>query len=166
MLRNKQCDQSVPSSWTHPAFIYLQVDSNQSEKKEPLSTFFKSSLKRQTATGQLLGPHQTSITLRKANQATQNGTEHVEEVKGPALTGQASLQINGYNHQPHTQTQLPPQPHSDLQTHHSKSRTIPSDPSIDLPKVCCIHFRCTPFTLCGQSGVVRKQQTCWKDVLF
>lgn len=146
MLRNKQCNQSVPSSWTTPAFIYLQVDGNQSEKKEPLSPFFKSSLKRQTATGQLLGPHQTSVALRKANQATQNGTERVEAKDGPALTSQASLQINGYNHQPHTQTQLPPQPHSDLQTRHSKSQAIPADPSTDLPKVCCTLFRCAPFT--------------------
>lgn len=145
MLQNKWCNQSVLSPWTHLAFIHLQVDDNQglllkSENEESLSPPFKFSLKRQTATAHLTGPCQASIRQKKANQAKHVGAEQVEEVKGATLSSQTSLQTNGYHHQPCTQTQLPPQPYSNVQTHPNKSPTIPSNPSIDHPKVCCIIY--------------------------
>lgn len=142
MLQNKWCNQSVLSSWTHLAFIHLQVDDSQgllfkSENEESLSPMFKSSLKRQTATAHLTSPCQASIRQKKANHAKHDGTE---EVKGATLSSQTSFQTNGYHHQPCTQTQLPPQPYSNLQTHPNKSPTIPWNPSIDHQKVCCIIY--------------------------
>ncbi|XP_070765202.1 LIM domain only protein 7b [Enoplosus armatus] len=112
------------------------VDNNQgvllkSEKEESLSPPPESSLKRQTATAHLKGPYQASIGQKKANQAKQNGTEQGEEVKA-TLSSQTSFQTNGYHHQPYTQTQ---QPYSNLPAHHNKSSTLPSNASIDPPKV-------------------------------
>ncbi|XP_078103045.1 LIM domain only protein 7-like isoform X2 [Sander vitreus] len=98
------------------------------EQEESLSPTTKSSLKRQTATD-LKGQQ------KKANQAKQNGTEQGEKVQGATVSRPTAFQTDGYHRQPYTQTQLLPQPYSNLQTHHNKSLTLPSDASIDLPKV-------------------------------
>ncbi|XP_031180181.1 LIM domain only protein 7-like isoform X9 [Sander lucioperca] len=99
-----------------------------SEQEESLSPTTKSSLKRQTVTD-LKGQQ------KKANQAKQNVTEQGEKVQGASVSRPTAFQTDGYHHQPYTQTQLLPQPYSNLQTHHNKSLTLPSDASIDLPKV-------------------------------
>ncbi|XP_054468375.1 LIM domain only protein 7-like isoform X2 [Anoplopoma fimbria] len=109
------------------------VDNNEgrllkNEKEESFSPSNKSSLKRQTATAHLKGQHQASIRQKEANQAKQNDTE---EVKGATL----SSRTNGYNYQPYTQTKLVLRPQSNLQNSHNKGSTLPSHPSIDLPKV-------------------------------
>ncbi|XP_029284354.1 LIM domain only protein 7b isoform X2 [Cottoperca gobio] len=117
-----------------------KVENNQSlqlesEKVESISPTTKSSLKRQTATTYLKVQHHASIRPKKAIEAKQNGTEQGEEVKGATLSSQTSFQTNGYHHQTYTQTQLVPQPYSNLQTQHDKSSTLRSNASIDLPKV-------------------------------
>ncbi|XP_039651288.1 LIM domain only protein 7b isoform X1 [Perca fluviatilis] len=100
-----------------------------SEQEESLSPTTKSSLKRPTVTAHLKGQQ------KKANQAKRTGTEQGEKVQGATVSGPTSFQTDGYHHQPYTQTQLLPQPYSNLQTHHNKSLTLSSDASIDLPKV-------------------------------
>lgn len=130
---------------SHLVFIHLQVDNNQglllkSEKEESLSPPTESSLKRQTATAHLKGQYQASIGQQNANQAKQDVTEQGEKVKGATLSSQTSIQTNGYHHQPYTQTKPLPQPYSTLQAHHNKQATLPSNASIDRPKVCCIIF--------------------------
>ncbi|XP_032380623.1 LIM domain only protein 7 isoform X7 [Etheostoma spectabile] len=99
------------------------------KSEELLSPAIKSSLKRPTVTAHQKGQQ------KKANQAKQNATEQGEKVQGVTVSGPTSFQTNGYHHQPYTQTQLLPQPYSNLQTHRNKSLTAPSDASIDLPKV-------------------------------
>ncbi|XP_059214285.1 LIM domain only protein 7b [Centropristis striata] len=99
------------------------VDNNQgvlltSERGESISPTTKSLLKRQTATAHLTVQHH-------------NGPEQADEVKGGALP----RQTNGYHHQPVTHTPLLPQPYSNLQTHHNKSSTLPSNASVDFSKV-------------------------------
>ncbi|XP_044049769.1 LIM domain only protein 7b isoform X11 [Siniperca chuatsi] len=116
------------------------VDNNQglllkSEKEESLSPPPESSLKRQTASAHLKGQYQASTTQKKANKEKQNGTEQGEEVKGATLSSQTSFQITGYHHQPYNQTQLLPQPCSNLQAHHNISSSLPSNVSIGRPKV-------------------------------
>ncbi|TDH16961.1 hypothetical protein EPR50_G00003500 [Perca flavescens] len=100
-----------------------------SEQEESLSPTTKSSLKRPTVTAHLKGQQ------KKANQAKQTGTKQEEQGQGATVSRPTSFQTDGYHHQPYTQTQLLPQPYSNLQTHHNKSLTLPSDASIDLPKV-------------------------------
>lgn len=128
--------------WAHLVFVNLQVDNQglllKSEQEESLSPTTKSSLKRQTVTD-LKGQQ------KKANQAKQNVTEQGEKVQGASVSRPTAFQTDGYHHQPYTQTQLLPQPYSNLQTHHNKSLTLPSDASIDLPKVCWIIFQHTVF---------------------
>ncbi|XP_034737706.1 LIM domain only protein 7-like isoform X3 [Etheostoma cragini] len=99
------------------------------KSEELLSPNIKSSLKRPTVTTHQKGQQ------KKANQTKQNGREQGEKVQGATVSGPTSFQTNGYHHQPYTQTQIIPQPYSNLQTHHNKSSTVPSDASIDLPKV-------------------------------
>lgn len=117
-------------------FIYLQVDDKQglllkSEKEESLFPPFKSSLRRQTATAQLMGPFQASA--EEANQVKQNVTEQLEEVKGATFSSQA----DGCRYQPRTQAQPTPQHCSDFQSQHTRSPTIPPDLGIDSTKVRC-----------------------------
>uniref|UniRef100_A0A4W6CF75 PDZ domain-containing protein n=1 Tax=Lates calcarifer TaxID=8187 RepID=A0A4W6CF75_LATCA len=105
------------------------VDDNQglllnTQKEEFPSSPTESFLKRQTATGHLRGQYQASVKQKKANQAKQKGTEQREEGKGACLSSQTSFQTNG-QHQPFTQTQLLPQPYSNLQSHHNKSLSLP-----------------------------------------
>ncbi|GLD47351.1 LIM domain only protein 7-like isoform X1 [Lates japonicus] len=106
------------------------VDDNQglllnTQKEEFPSSPTESFLKRQTATGHLRGQYQASVKQNKANQAKQKGTEQ-EEGKGACLSSQTSYQTNGqHHHQPFTQTQLLPQPYSNLQSHHNKSLSLP-----------------------------------------
>ncbi|KAM7405999.1 hypothetical protein PAMP_000405 [Pampus punctatissimus] len=116
------------------------VDDNQglllnSEKEGSLSPPGRSLLKRQTATGHLRGQYQASIRQKKANQAKQNGKQQGKEGKSASLSSQTSFQTNGYHHQPYTQFQSLPQPYLNLQSQHDKTLTLPSNTSIDLPKV-------------------------------
>lgn len=118
------------------------------EKEGSLSPPGRSLLKRQTATGHLRGQYQASIRQKKANQAKQNGKQQGEEGKGVSLSSQTSFQTNDYHHQPYTQIQLLPQPYLNLQSQHDKTLTLPSNASVDLPKVCCIILQQTAFVLC------------------
>lgn len=116
------------------------VDNNQGlllrkEKEEALSLPAESLLKRQTATTYLRGQYEASVKQKKANRASQNGTEQAEEVKSANLSGQTSFQTKSHHHQPYTQTHLLPQPYSNPQSSHSKSSTLPSTASTDHPKV-------------------------------
>lgn len=122
-------------------FAHLQVDNNQGlllrkEKEEALSLPAESLLKRQTATTYLRGQYEASVRQKKANRASQNGTEQAEEVKGANLSSQTSFQTKSHHHQPYTQTHLLPQPYSNPQSSHSKSSTLPLSASTDHPKVC------------------------------
>lgn len=102
-----------------------------SEKEESLFPPFKSSLRRQTATAQLMGPFQASA--EDASQVKQNVTEQLDEVKGATFSSQA----NGCRYQPHTQAQPTPQHCSDFQSLHTRGPTIPPDLGIDSTKVRC-----------------------------
>lgn len=102
-----------------------------SEKEESLFPPFQSSLRRQTATAQLMGPFQASA--EEANQVKQNVTEQLEEVKGATLSSQA----NGCRYQPHTQARPTLQHCSDFQSQHTRSPTIPPDLGVDSTKVHC-----------------------------
>ncbi|XP_028257988.1 LIM domain only protein 7-like isoform X2 [Parambassis ranga] len=98
------------------------VDDNQglllnSEREDSLSSPTKSSLKRQSATVFLAGQHSLSAAQKKANQLMQTGAEQKK----------ASFQTNGHHYQPSIQTQILPQPHTNLQSHHRKSSTLPSN---------------------------------------
>uniref|UniRef100_UPI003AADDB41 LIM domain only protein 7b isoform X1 n=1 Tax=Centroberyx gerrardi TaxID=166262 RepID=UPI003AADDB41 len=90
---------------------------------------------RQVATSQIRGQHQASVRQDSGNQeAKQNGEEQREEGKC-ASSFSLTCQTNGYHYQPHTQTQLLPQPYSSLQSQHSKSQSVPSNLVIAPPKV-------------------------------
>ncbi|XP_034385234.1 LIM domain only protein 7-like isoform X3 [Cyclopterus lumpus] len=102
------------------------VDDNEgrllkSGKRESFSPTSKSSLKRQTAMTHLKGQQQASI-RQDANQAKQNGTVQVEEVKSATF----SSQTDGDNYQPYSQTRLVPRPYSNLQTQRIKGSILPS----------------------------------------
>lgn len=112
-----------------------------SEKEESLFPPFKSSLRRQTATAQLMGPFQASA--EEANQVKQNVAEQLEEVKGATFSSQA----NGCRYQPHTQAQPTPQHCSDSQSQHTRSPTIPPDLAVDSTKVHCRKVQRVAFML-------------------
>ncbi|XP_047437624.1 LIM domain only protein 7b isoform X2 [Mugil cephalus] len=105
-----------------------------SEKEDSLCSPTKSSLKRQTATAQLRGQHEASVKQKKGNRARQSGAEQGKEVNGAILSGQTSFQTSGYPHQPSNQSLMLPQPYSNMQSHHNKTFTLPSNTSIDLQK--------------------------------
>ncbi|XP_024658313.2 LIM domain only protein 7 isoform X4 [Maylandia zebra] len=106
------------------------VDDNQgvllnSEREDSPSS---PSLKRQTATAQLSGPYQT-------NQGKQTGAGQEEQVTSSNLSSQTSFQSSGYYYRPSIQSQILPQPYSNLQSRQNRGLTFSADGSTDLPKV-------------------------------
>ncbi|XP_026021618.1 LIM domain only protein 7-like isoform X5 [Astatotilapia calliptera] len=100
------------------------VDDNQgvllnSEREDSPSS---PSLKRQTATAQLSGPYQTN-----------QGQE--EQVTSSNLSSQTTFQSSGYYYRPSIQSQILPQPYSNLQSRQNRGLTFSADGSTDLPKV-------------------------------
>lgn len=87
------------------------------------------SLKRETATAQLSGPYQT-------NQGKQTGAGQEEQVTSSNLSSQTSFQSSGYYYRPSIQSQILPQPYSNLQSRQNRGLTFSADGSTDLPKVC------------------------------
>ncbi|XP_030582328.1 LIM domain only protein 7b isoform X2 [Archocentrus centrarchus] len=103
-----------------------------SEKEDSSSS---PSLKRQTATAQLRGQYQASVGESNGNQGKQNGAGQGEEVNSPNLSSQTSFQTSGYSNRPSIQSQILPQPYSNLQSRQNKGLTPSSYGSTDLPKV-------------------------------
>ncbi|XP_063330377.1 LIM domain only protein 7-like isoform X4 [Pelmatolapia mariae] len=106
------------------------VDDNQgvllnSEKEDSPSS---PSLKRQTATAQLSGQYQN-------NQGKQTGAGQEEQVTSSNLSSQTSFQSSGYYYRPSIQSQILPQPYSNLQSRQNRGLTFSADGSTDLPKV-------------------------------
>nr|XP_024658309.1 LIM domain only protein 7 isoform X2 [Maylandia zebra] len=106
------------------------VDDNQgvllnSEREDSPSS---PSLKRQTATAQLSGPYQT-------NQGKQTGAGQEEQVTSSNLSSQTTFQSSGYYYRPSIQSQILPQPYSNLQSRQNRGLTFSADGSTDLPKV-------------------------------
>ncbi|XP_031600707.1 LIM domain only protein 7-like isoform X2 [Oreochromis aureus] len=106
------------------------VDDNQgvllnSEREDSPSS---PSLKRQTATAQLSGQYQT-------NQGKQTGTGQEEQVTSSNLSSQTSFQSSGCYYRPSIQSQILPQPYSNLQSRQNRGLTFSADGSTDLPKV-------------------------------
>uniref|UniRef100_A0A669CN06 LIM domain only protein 7 n=1 Tax=Oreochromis niloticus TaxID=8128 RepID=A0A669CN06_ORENI len=106
------------------------VDDNQgvllnSEREDSPSS---PSLKRQTATAQLSGQYQT-------NQGKQTGAGQEEQVTSSNLSSQTSFQSSGCYYRPSIQSQILPQPYSNLQSRQNRGLTFSADGSTDLPKV-------------------------------
>ncbi|XP_075876556.1 uncharacterized protein LOC142884622 isoform X6 [Nelusetta ayraudi] len=98
-----------------------------SEKEESLFPLFKSSLRRQTATAQLMGPVQ--VPADDAGRVKQNAAEQLDEVRGGAFPSRA----NGYGGRPHAHAQPTPPP--DSQDERIRSPHVPPELGLDGPKV-------------------------------
>lgn len=114
--------------------IYHQVDDKQglqpnSEKEESLFPPFKSSLRRQTATAQLMCPVQAPPD--SAGRVKQDAVEQPDEVRGAAVSSKA----NGYSGRPHAHSQPAQQPEQDSREEPNGSLHVPAELGLDSLKV-------------------------------